>query len=204
MFFDYSAVVGRPLAVSYRCLIIRRSSGAPWPFRPRARAAARAAARARGELCIVHNIKVGPSVGLLKGPQKFQIQFLELHVDFSIVGNTELPTSARRRARGKFCIVHNIKVGPSVGLLKGPQKFQIQFLELHVDFSIVDNTELRTRTRARARTAFCGQYRTLPQLLRCCSDLLLAASSSSALVTCESAVVQAWIKCGSAMVQARP
>ena len=88
------------------------------------------------------------SVGLLKGPQKFQIQFLELHVDFSIVGNTELPTSARRRARGEFCIVHNIKVGPSVSLLKGPQKFQIQFLELHVDFSIVDNTELPARARA--------------------------------------------------------
>ena len=31
------------------------------------------------------------------------------------------------------------------------QKFQIQILELHVGFSIVDNTELRTRARARAR-----------------------------------------------------
>ena len=28
-----------------------------------------------------------------------------------------------------------------VGLLKEPQKFQIQFLELHVDFYIVDSTE---------------------------------------------------------------
>ena len=31
------------------------------------------------------------------------------------------------------------------------QKFQIQILELHVGFSIVDNTELRTRARALAR-----------------------------------------------------
>ena len=51
------------------------------------------------------------------------------------------------RARGEFCIVYNRKVGASVGLLKGPQKFQIQFLELHGGFSIVDNTELRTRAR---------------------------------------------------------
>ena len=60
--------------------------------------------------------------------------------------NTELATRARARARarGEFCIVHNRKVGASVGLLKGPQKFQIQFLELHGDFSIVDNTELPT------------------------------------------------------------
>ena len=61
--------------------------------------------------------------------------------------NTQLPT--RARARGEFCIVHNRKVGASVGLLKGPQKFQIQFLELHGGFSIVDNTELPTRARAR-------------------------------------------------------
>ena len=71
---------------------------------------------------MVHNRKVGASVGFLEGPQKYQIQFLELHVDFSIVDNTELPTSARRRAsgggaaraaaraRGEFCIVHNLKV----------------------------------------------------------------------------------------------
>ena len=44
----------------------------------------------------------GASVGLLKGPQKFQIQFLELHGGFSIVDNTELLT--RARARGDFCI----------------------------------------------------------------------------------------------------
>ena len=31
----------------------------------------------------------------------------------------------------------------TVGLLKEPQKFQIHFLELHVDLSIVDNTELQ-------------------------------------------------------------
>ena len=37
---------------------------------------------------------------------------------------------------------HNTKVDASVGLLKEPQKFRIQFLELHGDFSIVDNTEL--------------------------------------------------------------
>ena len=121
----------------------------------RARARARPRARALGEFCIVHNRKVGASVGLLKGPQKFQIQFLELHGGFSIVGNTELRTRARARARvrarGEFCIVHNRKVGASVGLLKGPQKFQIQFLELHGGFSIVDNTELRTRARVRAR-----------------------------------------------------
>ena len=52
---------------------------------------------------------ISTCVGLLKEPQKFQIQFLELHVDFYIVDNAELPTSARRRARGEFCIVHNRK-----------------------------------------------------------------------------------------------
>ena len=57
------------------------------------------------------------------------------------------------RARGDFCIVHNRKVDISVGLLKGPQKFQIQFLELHGGFSIVDNTELLTRARADARAS---------------------------------------------------
>ena len=56
-------------------------------------------------------------------------------------------TRARARARGDFCIVHNRKVDISVGLLKGPQKFQIQFLELHGGFSIVVNTELLTRAR---------------------------------------------------------
>ena len=66
-------------------------------------AAARAAARARGEFCIVHNRKVGASVGLLKEQQKFQVQILELHCGFSIVDNTELPT--RARARKEFCIV---------------------------------------------------------------------------------------------------
>ena len=86
------------------------------------------------------------SVGLLKGPQKFQIQFLEIHGGFSFVDNTELLTHAR--ARGGFCIAHNRKVDISVGLLKGPQKFQIQFLELHGGFSIVDNTEPLTRARA--------------------------------------------------------
>ena len=54
----------------------------------------------------------------------------------------------RARARGEFCIVYNRKVGASVGLLKGPQKVQIQFLELHGGFSIVDNTELLTHARA--------------------------------------------------------
>ena len=33
------------------------------------------------------------------------------------------------------------QIDMSVGLLKEPQKFQIQFLELHVDFYIVDSTE---------------------------------------------------------------
>ena len=41
--------------------------------------------------------------------------------------------------------------GASVGLLKGPQKIQIQVLGLHCGFSIVDNTELPTRARAAAR-----------------------------------------------------
>ena len=57
---------------------------------------------------------------------------------------------ARARARGAFCIVHIRKVDISVGILKEQQKFQIQFLELHGGFSIVDNTDLRTRARARA------------------------------------------------------
>ena len=35
----------------------------------------------------------------------------------------------------------------TVGLLKEPQKMKIQFLELHVNFSILDTTELQ---RARA------------------------------------------------------
>ena len=41
----------------------------------------------------------------------------------------------------------------TVGLLKEQQKFRIQFqfLELHVDFSIVDNRQQTTLTRARAR-----------------------------------------------------
>ena len=50
--------------------------------------------------------------------------------------NTELLTRARARARWEFCIVHNRKVGASVGLLKRSQAFLIQFLELHVGFSI--------------------------------------------------------------------
>ena len=73
-------------------------------------------ARARGEFCIVDNRKVGASVGLLKGPQKFQIQFLELHGGFSIVDNTELP--ARARARGEFCIAHNRKIAMLAWKLK--------------------------------------------------------------------------------------
>ena len=121
-----------------------------------------ARARARREFCIVYNGKVSASVGLLKVPQKFHIQFLELHGDFSIVDNTELATRARARVRarggarvrGGFCIVSNRKVGASVGLLKGPQKFQIQFLELHGGFSIVDDTELRTRAW---RVLYCPQ-----------------------------------------------
>ena len=64
---------------------------------------------------------------------------------FLLRDNTAL--LARARARGEFCIVHNRKVGASVGFLKGPQKFQNQFLELHGGFSIVDNTELPTRAR---------------------------------------------------------
>ena len=79
--------------------------------RARARAAARA--RARGDICIVYTRDVDISVGLLKGPQKFQIQFLELHGGFSLVDNTELLTRAhartrarpRARAREEFCIV---------------------------------------------------------------------------------------------------
>ena len=51
------------------------------------------------------------------------------------------------RAR-RSSVLSTIQNSPTcVGLLKEPQKFQIQFLELHVDFYIVDDTELR---RARA------------------------------------------------------
>ena len=39
--------------------------------------------------------KICISVGLLEEPQKFQIQFLELHVNFYIVDNTELPNMRR-------------------------------------------------------------------------------------------------------------
>ena len=58
-------------------------------------------------------------------------------------------TRVTRERVGELCIVHNREVGASVGLLKGPQKFQIQFLELRVTFSVVDNTELSERARAR-------------------------------------------------------
>ena len=106
--------------------------------------AARARARARGEACIVHNGKVDISVGLLKGPQKFQIQFLELHGGFSIVDNTELRTRARR-------VTHRPRGSPEIPSVtpKGP----LQFPGQHCDFSIVCNTELATR--ARARGEFC-------------------------------------------------
>ena len=57
------------------------------------------------------------------------------------------------RMKDRECIVNNRKVGASVGLLKGPQKFQIQFLELHGGFSNVDNRELLTRARARVGTS---------------------------------------------------
>ena len=87
-------------------------------------------ARARGEFCIVHNRKVGASVGLLKGPQKFQIQFLELHVDFSIVDNTEVPTRARARVRAR----------------------PLNEADGNVDFSIVDNTEIPTRAHTKLAT----------------------------------------------------
>ena len=39
----------------------------------------------------------------------------------------------------------------TVGLLKEPQKFQIHFLELHVDLSIVDNPELQRAEEPCAR-----------------------------------------------------
>ena len=45
--------------------------------------------------------------------------------------------------------------------LKGPRKFSIQFVELHVDLSIMDNTELRrtcARARARVGVLYCPQY----------------------------------------------
>ena len=79
------------------------------------------------------------------------------------MGFTELPTRggaavrAAARARGEFCIVHNRKVGASVGLLKGSQKFEIQFLELHVGFSI--KKQYRTPyARARAWGVLYGQH----------------------------------------------
>ena len=106
--------------------------------------ATRARARARR---VTHRPRGSPEIPSVT--PKGSLQFPSQHCDFSIVDHTELIT----RARGEFCIVHNGKVGPSVGLLKGPQKFQIQFLELHGGFSIVDNTELPAR--ARARCQFC-------------------------------------------------
>ena len=69
-----------------------------------------------------------------------------------------IQNSSRARARGDFCIVHNGKIGMSVGLLKGPQKFQIQFFELHGGFSFVDNTELPARARARPRVGLRGMF----------------------------------------------
>ena len=85
-------------------------------------------ARARGEFSIVHNRQVGASVGLLKGPQKFSIQFLELHVGFSIVDNTEL--SERARARGGSSVLPTIgkSARPSASL-KGHRNVQISCLE---------------------------------------------------------------------------
>ena len=50
--------------------------------------------------------------GLLKEPQKFQIQFLELHVNFSIVDNAELLARARV---GLLHIVHNAEGDPRAG-----------------------------------------------------------------------------------------
>ena len=62
-----------------------------------------------------------------------------------------MQTPTRARARVELCIAHNREVGASVGLLKEQQKSEIQHLELHVDFSIVDNRQQTTLTRARAR-----------------------------------------------------
>ena len=82
----------------------------------------------------------------LKGHRNFKFNFWNYMAAFLL---WTIQNSSPARARGDFCIAHNRKVGASVGLLSGPQKFQIQFLELHGGFSIVDNTELLTRARAR-------------------------------------------------------
>ena len=76
----------------------------------RARAAARARARARARRSsVLSTIQNSPTcVGLLKEPQKFQIQFLELHVDFYIVDDTEL---RRARAHGSADTVRLARFG---------------------------------------------------------------------------------------------
>ena len=82
--------------------------------------------------------------------QKFQIQILELHVGFSIVDNTELRTRARARAR-PWSPARGRHVSPRPPLRHHRKiKFICCFLKLHVDFSIVDNTDLRS-ARRRAR-----------------------------------------------------
>ena len=78
-------------------------------------------------------------------------------------GRARAAARARARARARrSSVLSTIQNSPTcVGLLKEPQKFQIQFLELHVDFYIVDDTELR---RARARVIRSQRYISSPEL----------------------------------------
>ena len=111
--------------------------------------------RARAGSSVLSTIEKSarPSASV-KGQRHVQFNFWTYMSAFLLRNNTELLT----RARGEFCIVHNRKVGASVDLLKGPQKCQILFFELHVGFSIVDNTHLHTRARARAwGRVYCPQ-----------------------------------------------
>ena len=83
-----------------------------------------------------------------KASQKFQTQFVELHVDISIVHNIEFH-SARRRARGGARARAGDPPIAWVTAASASPKFQIQLLKLHVVFfSIVDNIELRSARRS--------------------------------------------------------
>ena len=57
-----------------------------------------------------------------------------------------IPTRARARVGALYCPHYRTPQHASASL-KGPRKISIQFLELHVGFSIVDNTELPNMRR---------------------------------------------------------
>ena len=105
--------------------------------------------RAREELCIARNRKVSASVGLLKGPQTFSIQFLELQVDCYIVVNTELSESARAPARARIPVLPTIEESahPSASL-KGHRNFQFIFWNYMAAFLL---STIQSSACARAR-----------------------------------------------------